>query len=182
MIESVCIYCGSAMGAQPEYAAAARALGGAIARRQMRLVYGGAHVGLMGVVADAALAGGGQVEGVIPQGLQDRELAHTGLTRLHVVSSMAERKDKMANLSDAFISLPGGLGTLDELFETLTWTVLNIHDKPSALLDVNGYWRPLLLMLDGMHTEGFVRKPWRALLSVADDADALLDMLVTGDA
>ena len=123
-MKSVCVYCGSASGARSEYADAARALGEAIARRKMSLVYGGAHVGLMGIVADSALAAGGRVEGVIPHRLQDRELAHPNLSELHVVDTMAERKDKMASLSDAFIALPGGLGTLDELFETMTWTVL----------------------------------------------------------
>ena len=176
-MQSVCVYCGSAMGTQPEYASAAHALGVALARRGLRLVYGGAHVGLMGIVADSALAAGGHVEGVIPRGLEERELAHSGLTRLHVVESMSERKDKMAMLSDAFIALPGGLGTLDELFETMTWTVLGIHDKPSGVFDVNGYWQPLFTMLQKMQDEGFVRQPWRDLLSVADSADALLDQL-----
>jgi uncharacterized protein (TIGR00730 family) len=134
-------------------------------------------VGLMGIVADSALAAGGHVEGVIPRGLQERELAHTGLSRLHVVDSMSARKEKMAALSDAFIALPGGLGTLDELFETITWTVLGIHNKPSGLLEVNDYWQPLLTMLQRMESEGFVRQPWRALLSVADNADVLLEQL-----
>ena len=182
MMQSVCVYCGSAMGARPEYAAAARALGATLARRDLRLVYGGAHVGLMGIVADSALAAGGRVEGVIPRDLQERELAHSDLSRLHVVATMSERKDKMAALSDVFIALPGGLGTLDELFETITWTVLGIHDKPSGVLDVNGYWQPLLTMMQKMQSEGFVRQPWRELLSVADSADALLDQLAGPEA
>ena len=182
MIKSVCVYCGSAMGAHSAYADAARELGVALARREVRLVYGGAHVGLMGIVADSTLAAGGHVEGVIPRGLQARELAHSALSRLHVVETMSERKEKMAMLSDAFIALPGGLGTLDELFETVTWTVLGIHDKPSGVFDVNGYWQPLFTMLQNMQTEGFVRQPWRELLSVADSADALLDKLAASQA
>ena len=136
----------------------------------------------MGIVADSALAAGGHVEGVIPRDLQERELAHSDLSRLHVVATMSERKDKMAALSDVFIALPGGLGTLDELFETITWTVLGIHDKPSGVLDVNGYWQPLLTMMQKMQSEGFVRQPWRELLSVADSADALLDQLAGPEA
>jgi len=170
------------MGAKPEYARTARALGVALARRKLRLVYGGAHVGLMGIVADSALAAGGHVEGVIPRGMEERELAHTGLSQLHVVANMSERKDKMAMLSDAFIALPGGLGTLDELFETITWTVLGIHNKPSGILNVNSYWEPLLTMLQRMETEGFVAQPWRELLCVADTADAILDQLGASDA
>jgi uncharacterized protein (TIGR00730 family) len=178
-MKTVCVYCGSASGARSEYADAARALGESIAKREMGLVYGGAHVGLMGIVADSALAAGGRVEGVIPRRLQDRELAHPDLSALHVVETMADRKDKMASLSDAFIALPGGLGTLDELFETMTWTVLGIHDKPSGVLDVGGYWQPLFGMLEKMQSEGFVRRPWRELLSVAENVDALLDQLAS---
>jgi uncharacterized protein (TIGR00730 family) len=178
MSRSVCVYCGSAMGARPEYADAARALGAALAQREIRLVYGGAHVGLMGIVADSALAHGGQVIGVIPRGLEERELAHQRLTQLYVVESMAQRKEKMAMLSDAFIALPGGLGTLDELFETITWTVLGIHDKPSGILNVDNYWQPLLDLLEQMQTQGFVRQPWPEVLSVADDVQTLLDELL----
>lgn len=178
-MNSVCVYCGSASGVRPEYADAARALGHVIAKRKMSLIYGGAHVGLMGIAADSALAAGGRVEGVIPHTLRDRELAHSSLSELHVVESMAERKDKMASLSDAFIALPGGLGTLDELFETMTWSLLGIHDKPSGVLDVGGYWQPLFAMLENMQIEGFVRRPWRELLNVADNADALLDALAS---
>lgn len=178
MSRSVCVYCGSAMGARPEYADAARALGAALALREIRLVYGGAHVGLMGIVADSALAHGGQVIGVIPRGLEERELAHQRLTQLYVVESMSQRKEKMAMLSDAFIALPGGLGTLDELFETITWTVLGIHDKPSGILNVDNYWQPLLDLLEQMQTQGFVRQPWPEVLSVADDVQTLLDELL----
>jgi uncharacterized protein (TIGR00730 family) len=121
------------------------------------------------------------VEGVIPQSLQERELAHQGLSELHVVANMAERKEKMATLADAFIALPGGVGTLDELFETITWNALGMHRKPSGVLDVNGYWQPLLKMLTSMETEQFVRRPWRDLLSVADTPEALLDQLIAKD-
>ena len=177
-MKSVCVYCGASMGARPAYANAAEAFGVALAQRELRLVYGGAHVGLMGVIADSVLAAGGHVIGVIPHSLQQRELAHQGLSELHVVANMAERKDKMAALSDAFVALPGGVGTLDELFETITWSDLGIHNKPSGVLDVDGYWQPLLTMLTSMEREHFVRRPWRDLLSVADSADVLLDRLV----
>lgn len=180
-MNAVCVYCGSGHGTRGAYADQARALGAAIAGRGLRLVYGGARVGLMGVVADAALAAGGEVEGVIPDRLADRELAHTGLTRLHRVDSMLQRKELMAERSDAFIALPGGIGTLDELFETLTWTQLGIHHKPSGLLDVEGYWDPLRAMLDRQVEEGFLRRPWRELLAVSDSAGALLDALATMD-
>ena len=176
-MKAVCVYCGSGVGARPAYATCARALGEATAGRGLRLVYGGARVGLMGLVADAALAAGGEVEGVIPRRLVDRELAHPGLTRLHVVDTMLERKKLMAELSDAFIALPGGIGTLDELFETMTWTQLGIHLKPSGLLDVEGYWSPLIAMLDRQVEEGFLRRPWQELLAVSDSAGALLDTL-----
>jgi hypothetical protein len=165
------------MGNRPAYAAAARALGEAAAARGLRVVYGGASVGLMGALADAALAAGGEVEGVIPRRLVARELAHAGLTRLHVVDSMLERKELMASLADAFIALPGGIGTLDELFETMTWTQLGIHAKPSGLLDVDGYWQPLLALLDRQVAEGFLRRPWQELLCVARTPQALLDAL-----
>ena len=173
----MCVYCGASMGARAAYASAAEAFGVVLAQRGLRLVYGGAHVGLMGVVADAVLAAGGHVEGVIPHSLQRRELAHPGLSALHVVANMAERKEKMAALSDVFVALPGGVGTLDELFETITWSDLGIHNKPSGVLDVDGYWQPLLAMLSSMQREEFVRRPWRDLLSVADNAEVLLDQL-----
>lgn len=176
-MKSVCVYCGSSVGNQAAYAQAAQALGTAAAARGLRVVFGGGRVGLMGAVADAALAAGGEVEGVIPRRLVDRELAHTGLTRLHVVDTMLERKELMASLSDAFVALPGGIGTLDELFETLTWTQLGIHLKPSGLLDVDGYWRPLTEMLQQQVERGFLRRPWQELLQVGDDAGALLDAL-----
>jgi len=176
-MNAVCVYCGSGLGNRAAYADAARALGAAAARRGIRIVYGGASVGLMGALADAALAAGGEVEGVIPRRLVDRELAHAGLTRLQVVDTMLERKERMAALADAFVALPGGIGTLDELFENMTWTQLGIHAKPSGVLDVDGYWAPLLALLDRQVEEGFLRRPWRELLRVADDAGALLDAL-----
>lgn len=176
-MQSICVYCGSGPGNRPAYADAARALGVVAATRGLRVVYGGASVGLMGALADAVLAAGGEVEGVIPRQLLERELAHGTLTRLHVVDSMLERKELMASLSDAFVALPGGIGTLDELFETMTWTQLGIHAKPSGLLDVEGYWQPLAALLDRQVQEGFVRRPWRELLCVETSPEALLDRL-----
>ncbi len=143
----------------------------------MQLVYGGASVGLMGRVADAALAAGGRVVGVIPERIRDKELAHKGLTELVVVESMAARKDRMAALSDAFVALPGGLGTLDELFEMMTWNQLAIHVKRCGLLDVGGFYGELVAFLDGAVREGFVRQAHRDVLLVEDDAGALLDRL-----
>lgn len=174
---NICVFCGSALGHSPAYRAAAEALGRAIARRGWGLVYGGATVGLMGVVADAALAEGGRVTGVIPTALVNRELAHHGVTDLRVVSSMHERKLLMAALSDAYVSLPGGVGTLDELFEMLTWTVLRIHDKPSALLDVDGYYDSLRAFLDRSVRDGFLHAPVRDGLLVDTAPDALLDAI-----
>lgn len=165
------------MGARPAYAAAAAAVGQHLAERGVELVYGGAAVGLMGVVADAVLAGGGRVSGVIPAGLATREVAHRGLTSLEVVPTMHARKARMAELSDAFIALPGGYGTLEEVFEIVTWAMLGIHDKPLALLDVEGYWTPLRAMLDAAIAEGFVRADLRALLADCDDPAAVLDVL-----
>ena len=172
---SVCVFCGSAMGTSGKYAEVAAALGRAIAARGLTLVYGGAHVGLMGVVADAALAAGGRVVGVIPTSLVNRELAHHGVQDLHVVASMHERKNLMAALSDAFIALPGGVGTLDELFEMLTWTQLGFHAKPSVLLDVDGYFDPLLQFVDGAVACGFIQPPCREALSVETDVEGALD-------
>lgn len=176
-MQSICVYCGSGLGNRPVYADAARALGAAAVARGLRVVFGGGGIGLMATLADAVLAGGGHVEGVIPRRLVERELAHATLTRLHVVESMLERKELMASLSDAFVTLPGGIGTLDELFETMTWTQLGIHAKPSGLLDVDGYWQPLIAMLDRQVAEGFLRRPWQELLCVERSADALLDAL-----
>lgn len=174
-VRSVCVFCGASIGANPAYRAAAVALGEAIARRGLRLVYGGGAVGLMGVVADAAMAAGGEVVGIIPQSLVDAEVGHSGLTRLEVVDGMHARKARMAELSDAFIALPGGLGTLEELFEVLTWGQLGYHAKPLGLLDVNGFYTKLGGFLDHIVEEGFVRPQHRAMLLLGQQADALLD-------
>ena len=171
------MFCGASSGRLPAYAAAARAFGAAAARRGLGVVYGGGRVGLMGALADAALAAGGEVIGVIPQELVDRELAHDGLTELHVVGSLHERKALMAELSGAFAALPGGFGTLDELMEQLTWSQLGLHAKPVGLLEVEGYWRPLVALARHATEEGFVRESDLAAIAVAEDPDALLDRL-----
>ena len=173
----VCVFAGSSAGTRPEYLAAATELGRLLAMRGVGLVYGGARVGLMGAVADAVLAGGGQVTGVIPQALVDKEVAHSGLTTLHVVTSMHERKALMADLADGFIALPGGWGTLDEMFEVLTWAQLGLHAKPCGLLNVHGYYDGLLSFLEHSTDEGFVRREYRAMISVAASPAALLDLL-----
>jgi uncharacterized protein (TIGR00730 family) len=173
----VCVFCGSAPGENPVFAAAARAFGRLLAARGTTLVYGGGHVGLMGIVADAVLVAGGRVIGVIPERLAERELAHRGLTELFVLPSMHERKAKMASLADAFVALPGGLGTLDELFEIWTWAQLGFHDKPIGLLDVDGFFAPLLELTRHMVEQGFVRAPQLDLVLTERDAEALLDGL-----
>lgn len=156
-VTSLCVYCGSSSGKHPEYAEQARAFGAEMAKRGIALVYGGGKVGLMGVIADAVLAGGGKVIGVIPRQLVDREVAHAGLTELQVVETMHQRKTRMFELSDAFVALPGGFGTLDEMFEMLTWSQLGLHSYPCAFLDVRAYYAPLRSMMDHMVGEGFVR-------------------------
>ena len=171
----VCVFCGSSPGTNPAYLDAARAMGRALAERKIGLVYGGGSTGLMGAVADAALAAGGEVVGVIPRALQLRELAHTGLTHLHVVGSMHERKSRMAELAQGFVALPGGLGTLEELAEILTWAQLGLHARPVGLLDVAGFWAPIVAFVDHAVQEGFVRPENRQLLTVAADPAALLD-------
>jgi uncharacterized protein (TIGR00730 family) len=173
----VCVFCGSSSGARPEYAEAARRFGAALARRGLGLVYGGGHVGLMGVLADAALAAGGEVVGVIPQALVDRELAHGRLTELLVVDTMHQRKALMADRADAFAALPGGFGTADELFEVLTWAQLGLHAKPVGLLNVAGFFGPLLGWVDLAVRDGFLRPEHRGLLAVADQPEALLELL-----
>lgn len=173
-LQSVCVYCGSSPGADPAFAVAAARVGRALAGGGRTLVYGGGRVGLMGTVADAALAAGGRVVGVIPRAIAHKEVAHPGLTELHVVGSMHERKALMAELSDAFVALPGGLGTLEELFETWTWGQLGMHAKPYGLLDAAGFYGPLLLFLDRLVDQRFVRPEHRALLHVSDDIDELL--------
>jgi uncharacterized protein (TIGR00730 family) len=173
----VCVFCGSSVGTDPAYRRAAVVLGQSLARRGLGLVFGGGHVGLMGALADAVLAEGGEAIGVIPRGLERRELGHEGLTELRVVGSMHERKATMAELSDAFVALPGGMGTLEETTEVLTWAQLGIHHKPVGLLDVAGYWRPLVAFLDHAVESGFVRPEHRALLLVERDPEPLLDRL-----
>jgi uncharacterized protein (TIGR00730 family) len=178
-LRRVCVYCGSSLGTQPAYEAAAIALAAELAARGLGLVYGGSHVGLMGVVADTALAAGGEVVGVIPEALMAQEIAHTGLRDLIVVRSMHERKARMSELADAFIALPGGFGTLEEFAEAVTWTQLGIHLKPCGLLDVEGYWQPLLNWMDRAVAEGFLKAANRALVIDAADPDKLLDRLET---
>src|SRR5262245_36632496 len=158
------VFCGSKVGSRPEYADAARQLGKALVGRGMGLVFGAGHVGLMGVLADVVLAAGGEAVGVIPQALVDKELAHTGLTELHVVETMHQRKALMADLSDSFVALPGAFGTGDELFEILTWSQLGLHAKPIGLLDVAGFFGPLLEWLDHAVAEGFLKPAHRNLL------------------
>lgn len=176
-MRSCCVFCGSSPGARAEYAGCAARLGGELAARGIRLIYGGASVGLMGAVADAALAAGGEVVGVIPEPLAVREVVHEGLTELRIVGSMHERKSLMAELAEAFIALPGGMGSLEELLETLTWAQLGVHGHPCGLLDVAGYYEPLLEMLDRAVAERFLRPEHRRLLYVDRDPGALLDRL-----
>jgi uncharacterized protein (TIGR00730 family) len=178
-VKRVCVFCGSSTGRPPAFAQAAGELGRTLAERGLGLVYGGAHVGLMGVVADATLAAGGEVHGVITQGLVDREIAHRGITELHVVPSLAERKALMADLSDGFVALPGGFGTLDELFEVVTWAQLGLHAKPMGVLDVNGYWSGLLTQVERAVADGLVPGEHGRLLLVEREVGALLDALAS---
>ena len=173
----VAVYCASNDGARPEYIQCARELGSLMAVRGLTVVYGGGRTGLMGALADAAMAAGGEVIGVMPHGLVEREVAHHQLTSLRVVDSMHERKAMIAELADAFITLPGGLGTLEEFFETWTWAQLGVHDKPIGLFDVAGYWTPLLALLDHVDAAGFLRGNPREWLVVSDDASTMLSRL-----
>ncbi|MES2219892.1 MAG: TIGR00730 family Rossman fold protein [Acidobacteriota bacterium] len=175
--KTICVYCGSAVGSRAEYRNAAVEFGTAIAEAGFRLVYGGAQVGLMGVIADAVLAAGGEVIGIIPQQLADREVAHLGLTELHIVGSMHERKYRMAWLADAFVAMPGGYGTLDELCEVLGWAQLAIHDKPVILLDTEEYWQPLFAMLDRAVAEGFLQLQHRQHAMRARDVAEVFRLL-----
>jgi uncharacterized protein (TIGR00730 family) len=177
-VERICVFCGSNAGTRPAYAWAARDVGAELARRGIGLVYGGGRVGLMGAVADAALEGGGEAIGVIPESLVARELAHPGLTELLVVPSMHERKARMALLANAFLVLPGGYGTLDEMCEALTWTQLGIQAKPCGLLNVEGYFDPLLDFLDHAVREGFLDAENRAILRVETDPSRLVARLL----
>jgi len=173
------VFCGSSHGSNPVYAEAAKNVGGELARRGIGLVYGGGNVGLMGVVADAALAGGGQVTGVIPEALMAKEVGHRGLPDLRVVKTMHERKALMAELSDGFVALPGGIGTFEEIFEVVTWAQLGLHSKPCALLNVKGFYDPLLRLLDHAIEEQFVKPKQRDLVIVESDFSALLDRMAT---
>ena len=176
-LRAVCVYCGSNAGNRPVYAERAAAVGQRLAREGIAVVYGGGNVGLMGVVADAALEAGGEVIGVIPEQLVNWEVAHRGLTRLEVVADMHTRKMRMFDLSDAFIALPGGFGTLDEMFEMLTWRQLGLGDRPCAFLDVDGFYAPLMGMLDRMVAERFLHPEQRTDLWHGDDIDTLLDWM-----
>ena len=176
-MRSVCVFCGSSAGGRPEYAASACALGRVLAQGGRRLVYGGASVGLMGEVANAALEAGGEVVGVIPRALVRKEVVHDGLSELRVVDSMHTRKGMMADLSDAFVVLPGGLGTLEEMFEVWTWAQLGIHGKPIGLLDSGDYWKPLSVFLDHAVAEGFIRQAHRGMLRTTTDPAELVSQL-----
>lgn len=176
-LRSICVFCGASPGASPIYQETAEALGRHLAESGIQLVYGGGAVGLMGMVANAALAAGGEVIGIIPQSLKDAEVGHSGLTRLEVVDGMHARKARMAELSDAFIALPGGLGTLEELFEVWTWGQLGYHAKPLGLLEVNGFFDPLLTFLDHLVQERFVRQPHRDMLQRAASPAELVNAL-----
>jgi len=174
---SICVYCASSPGNRPEYRQVAWDIGVLLAQKGIRLVYGGGHIGLMGVLADGALSAGGTVIGVIPRMLVERELGHPGITELHVVRDMHERKTMMASLADAFIALPGGWGTLEELTEMVTWNQLGLHTKPIGLLNVRGYYDPFVQMVEAMVAEAFVRPDDAAILRVESDPETLLKRL-----
>lgn len=176
-MKAVCVFCGSSLGKQPIFTEAASALGRELAGRNIKLVYGGGAVGLMGVIADATLEAGGEVIGVLPKSLAIKEVAHEGLTEMHIVEDMLERKAMMASLSDAFIAMPGAFGTLDELFEMLTWTQLGYHAKPCAILNVDGYFNLLLAFLDQMVELQFLKQIHREMILIDTDSKILLDRL-----
>lgn len=176
-LQRICVFAGSSVGHRLAYGQAAEQLGRTLAQQHIGLVYGGGAVGLMGRMADAALAAGGEVIGVIPEALQRREVGHPGLTELHVVASMHQRKEMMAAYADAFVVLPGGLGTLEETFEIWTWAQLGLHRKPIGLLDVDGFWRPMIAMLDRMVDEGFVSAQHRQIVCIEAEVPALLERL-----
>jgi len=173
-MKRICVFCGSSPGAKPEYAQAARQVGALLAKRKIGLVFGGGKVGMMGQLAQAALDNGGEVIGVIPRGLHERKVAFTGLNDLRVVESMHDRKALMAELSDGFMALPGGFGTLEELFEIVTWAQLGMHHKPCGLLNVAGFFTPLLAFLDQVAEQGFIDAPHRAMIFSAEDPGKLL--------
>ena len=176
-LSSVCVYCASSPGVDPAFAEAAKSLGFLLACREIRLVYGGGRVGLMGVLADAVLAGGGVVHGVITQALKDKEVAHLGLTTLQVVTTMHERKAAMVDQSDAFVMLPGGFGTLDEFFEVLTWSQLGIHVKPCGILNVSGFFNPLLELFELATRQRFLRAEHRDMVVIEADPESMIDRL-----
>ncbi len=178
MIKSICVFCGSSPGFSPIYKDAAKELGRDIAARGWTLIYGGGNVGLMGLVADAVMETGGKVIGVIPEALLARELGHRGITDLRVVDTMHERKAMMADLADAFIALPGGIGTFEEFFEILTWAQLGIHSKPCGMINTNGYYQPVLDLLANAVQEGFMRKEHQELVLSAETARELLEKIV----
>lgn len=178
-MKRLCVFCGSSVGANPAYAEAATTMGTFLAKRGIGLVYGGGNVGLMGVIADAALAAGGEVIGVIPRALHDREVAHHGVTDLRIVDSMHARKAMMADLSDAFMAMPGGVGTFEEFFEAITWTQLGLHRKACGLLNVAGFYTPLAIFIDQAVTDGFIKPVHRAAIVVDDNPERLLDTLAT---
>ena len=178
-MKRICVFCGSSPGARPQYAEATEELAHLLVARRIGVVYGGGGVGLMGKLADAVLGHGGEITGVIPQALVDREIAHRGVRDMRVVDSMHERKALMAELADGFVALPGGIGTLEELFEVFTWSQLGLHDKPFGLLDVEGYYEGLAGFLDHAVRERFVREEHRSALTVERDAAALLELLTS---
>lgn len=178
-MKRLAVYCGSSMGAKPQYEQCARELGLAMVERGIDLVYGGGKLGLMGIIADTVMNAGGQVFGVIPEALRDHEVAHRGITELYVVKDMHERKAKMTELTDAFVAIPGGIGTLDELFEAWTWRSLGYHNKPFALLDVDGYWHHLSQFLNGVADQKFMSADRRKLLIERDKINDVLDELAS---
>lgn len=178
-MKTVCVFCGSSEGAREDYVTAARGLGRAMAGRGLRLIFGGGQVGLMGVVADAVMDAGGEAVGVMPKALLEKEIGHQRLTDLHVVGTMHERKALMADLADAFVALPGGYGTFEEFLEVLTWAQLSLHEKPCGLLNVAGFYEPLMTLFDRAVEEGFVRPDHRSLALLEADPQKLLDMLET---
>jgi uncharacterized protein (TIGR00730 family) len=179
VLTHVCVFCGSFAGSSPAFRESARTVGRTLARAGITVIYGGGKIGLMGIVADAALAAGGRVIGVIPEQLADREIAHAGLTELHVVSSMHERKLRMASLADAFIALAGGYGTFEEFWEAVTWTQIGIHRKPCGLLNIAGFYDPMLAQIDRAVADGFISEKNRALVLADDDIEGLLNALRT---
>lgn len=181
-VRAIAVYCGSSSGVDPVHRRVAAEFGGALAERSLTLVYGGGHVGLMGAVADAALAAGGVVHGVITRSLVDREIAHSGLQHLDVVETMHERKARMSDLADAMVALPGGFGTLDELFESITWMQLGMHVKPCGMVDVDGFYAPLLAWIDQAVGAGFIHARHRDAVLVDTDPVALIDRLASWDA